>query len=81
MIASLLYPQVKASRANEFMIMNPPTETSVAPDEVEGVDAADAAVAVPELDLQAFGWAGDVEVEQVAVTLDEDAVGAGDGDF
>jgi hypothetical protein len=31
MIASLLYPQVKASRANEFMIMNPPTETSVAP--------------------------------------------------
>ena len=32
MIASLLYPQVKASRANEFMIMNPPTETSVAPD-------------------------------------------------
>jgi len=32
MIASLLYPQVKASRANEFMIMNPPTETSVAPE-------------------------------------------------
>ena len=31
MIASLLHPQVKASRANEFMIINPPTETSVAP--------------------------------------------------
>lgn len=41
-------------------------------DEVEGVDAADAAVAVPELDLEAFGRPGDVEVEQVAVALDED---------
>ena len=41
-------------------------------DEVEGVDAADAAVAVPELDLQALGRSGDVEVEQVPVALDED---------
>ena len=40
-------------------------------DEVEGVDAADAAVAVPELDLEAFGRSGDVEVEQVPVALDE----------
>ncbi len=45
MIASLLYPQVKASRANEFMIMNPPTETSVAPDmSVPGVPGADLVV-------------------------------------
>jgi len=50
-------------------------------DEVDGVDAADAAVAVPQLDLQALGRSGDVEVEQVPVALDEDAVGAGDGDL
>ena len=31
--------------------------------------------------MQALGWSGDVEVEQVAVALDEDAVGAGDSDF
>jgi hypothetical protein len=31
--------------------------------------------------VQALGWSGDVEVEQVAVALDEDAVGAGDGDL
>jgi len=37
MIASLLYPQVKASRANEFMIMSPPTETSVAPELTEAI--------------------------------------------
>ena len=40
-------------------------------DEVEGVDAADAAVAVPELHLETFGRSGDVEVEQVPVALDE----------
>ena len=31
--------------------------------------------------MHAHGWSGDVEVEQVAVALDEDAVGAGDGDL
>jgi hypothetical protein len=49
--------------------------------EVERVEPPDAAVTVPEVELETFGWPGDVEVQQVTVALDKYAVDAGDGDF
>ena len=45
---------------------------------VEDVDVPDAAAAVGELDGQALRRPGDVEMQQMTLLLDEDAIGVGD---
>jgi hypothetical protein len=46
----------------------------------EGGDTVDAGACVVELDVQALGRLGQIEVQDVTVALDENAVGVGDGD-